>query len=300
MMSLLPHEPRIVDTAHQQVLTERCLLPELPALRTLFLHLRGTIDATLAPRQPVKLGKPYPLGCCAEISLALQQALRDLDPTQLPPAAVAGHAALARFQAAGGTSRRVWGYQRGRGMRHALLIGTLLIDAAQDSSDASLAPVALTPFAQAGLTPLRDHRHFALLAAAEWQAHVYPNHVLPALAPYAPLIVLVPGGSVRLEADVHYMLALARRGGFASSAAVLAMPAMTPALFGAIANVLAQAGFEVAADAPQGRAAALDLCRQYRDAGTRDADARHEATLTTLARANRALQVLQVAARPAG
>lgn len=300
MMSLLPHEPRIIDAPRQQVLTERCLLPELPALRALFLHLRGTIDATLARRQPVKLGKPYPLGCCAEISLALQQALRDLDPAQLPPAAIAGHAALARFQAAGGTSRRVWGYQRGRGMRHALLVGTLLIDAAQDSSNAGLPPVALTPFAQSGLTPVRDHRHFALLATADWQAHVFPNHVLPALAPYAPLVVLAPGGSVRLEADAPYMLTLARRGGFASSAAMLAKPPMTSALFGAVANVLAQAGFEVATDALQGQATALDLCRQYRDAGTRDADARHEATVTTLARANHALQVLQVAARAAG
>jgi hypothetical protein len=300
MMSLLSHEPRIVDAARQQVLTERCLLPELPALRALFQHLRGNIDAVLAQRQPVKLGKPYPLGRCAEISLALQQALRDLDPAQLPPAAVAGHAALARFQAAGGTSRRLWGYQRGRGMRHALLVGTLLIDAAQDSSAAGLPPVALTPFAQAGLTPVRDHRHFALLAAAEWQAHVFPNHVLPALAPYAPLVALVPGGSVRLEADAPYMLALARRDGFSSSAAVLAMPPMSPALFGAVADVLAQAGFEVAADAPQGKAAAMDLCRQYRDAPPGAAAARHETTMAALARANHALQVLQVAARPAG
>lgn len=300
MMSLLPHEPRIVDAARQQVLTERCLLPELPALRALFLHLRATVDATLAQRQPVKLGKPYPLGCCGEISLALQEALRDLDPAQLPPAAVAGHVALARFQAAGGTSRRVWGYQRGRGMRHALLAGTLLIDAAQDTTDASLPPVALTPFAQAGLTPVRDHRHFALLAGTQWQAHVFPNHVLPALAPYAPLLMLVPGGSVRLEADAHYMLALARRSHFCSSAAVLAMLPMTAALFGAVGDVLTQAGFEVAADAAHGKAAALDLCRQYRDAGKRAADARHEATIAALARANHALQVLQVAARPAG
>ncbi|AVR98600.1 hypothetical protein [Pseudoduganella armeniaca] len=300
MMSLLPHEPRILDTARQQVLTERCLLPELPALRALFLHLRGGIDATLGQRQPLKLGKPYPLGCCAEISLALQQALRELDPAQLPPAAIAGHAALARFQAAGGTSRRVWGYQRGRGMRHALLVGTLLIDAAQDSSAAGLPPVALTPFAQAGLAPVRDHRHFALLAGTDWQAHVYPNHVLPALAPYAPLVALVPGGSVRLEADAPYMLALARRDGFSSSAAVLAMPSMTAALFGAVADVLAQAGFTVAPDALQGKAAALDLCRQYRDAGARTADARHQATMTALARANEALQVLRVAAQSAG
>ncbi|WEF32652.1 hypothetical protein [Pseudoduganella chitinolytica] len=300
MMSLLPHEPRIVDAARQQVLTERCLLPELPALRALFLHLRASADATLAQRQPAKLGKPYPLGCCAEISLALQEALRDLDPGRLPPGAVAGHAALARFQAAGGTSRRVWGYQRGRGMRHALLAGTLLIDAAQDTTDATLPPVALTPFAQAGLAPVRDHRHFALLAATQWSAHVFPNHVLPELAPYAPLLMLVPGGSVRLEADAPYMLALARRSDFSSSAAVLAAPPMTTALFGAVGNVLAQAGFDVAADAAQGKAAALDLCRQYRDAGTRAADARHEATLTALARANHALQVLQVAARPAG
>lgn len=299
MMPLLPHEPRIDDAARQQVLTERCLLPELPALRALFLHLRATVDATLAQRQPVKLGRPYPLGCCAEISLALQETLRDMEPAQLPPAAIAGHAALARFQAAGGTSRRVWGHQRGRGMRHALLVGTLLIDAAQDSVDAALPPVALTPFAQAGLTPVRDHRHLALLAEAQWHAHVFPNHVLPALAPYAPLLMLVPGGSVRLESDTHYMVALARRSGFSSSAAVLSLPPMAQHLFAAVHTVLAQAGFDVAADAAQGKAAALDLCRQCRDEGTRAADDRHQRSMAALARANLALEVLRVSTRSA-
>ena len=299
-VSLLPHEPRIADPARQQVLTERFLLPELASLRALFVHLRANVDAGLAQRYPVQLGRAYPVGRCLEISVGVQQALRELDFVGLPAAPAQGLAALARFMQRGGGARVVWGALHGRALRHVLLFGTLCIDTAHDSMDPRLPPVALTPFAQAGLTPIHDHRQFALLAGRDGQAHVLPNHVLPELAPYAPLLLLVPGGTVQLASGTDYMLALARRSGFTSSAGALTLPAMPDHLFTVTAQTLASAGFDVAPDAQQGKATALERCRLYRDATPRVADAQQKAAFMALEKANDALRVLTVAARPAG
>ena len=297
-LPLLPHEPRIVDPARQRMLTERFLLPELRALRALFTHLRAAVDAELAQRYPVRLGRPYPAGRCPEISVAVQQALSELDFVGLPAAPGQGLTALARFMQHGGSARVVWGALHGRMLRHVLLFGTLCIDVAQDSEDSGSPPVSLTPFAQAGLTPIRDHHQFALLAGRAGQAHVFPNHVLPELAPYAPLLLLVPGGTVQLASGTDYMFGLARRSGFTSSAGALDLPAMADHLFTVTAQTLAAAGFNVAPDAPQGKAAALERCRLYRDATPRAADGLHTAAVTALAKANDALRVLAVAARP--
>ena len=70
-------------------------------------------------------------------------------------------------------------------------------------------PVAILPFREARLTPVRDHRHFALLARSSWQATVYPNHVLPALAP--ELAVYAVGSGLAIDGalvEAHVMAAL--------------------------------------------------------------------------------------------
>jgi hypothetical protein len=298
-LSLLPQEPRVADPARQQMLTERFLLPELASLRALFAQLRTHVDAELAPRFPSRLGQPYPAGRCLEISTALQATLAALDFTTLQPQPADGYRALVRFLQGGGNARVVWGAQHGMALRHVLLFGTLCIDGAQDSVDASLPALALTPFSRTGLTPVHDHRQFALLAGRAGGAHVFPNHVLPELAPYAPLLVMVPGGSVQLAADTPYMLALARRSGFTSSAGALTLPGMPDHLFRVTAQTLMAAGFDVAEDASQGRLAGLERCRQYRDASTRTADAQQKAAAAALDKANRALQILTVAVQPA-
>lgn len=298
-VSLLPHEPRVADPARQQMLTERFLLPELPSLRALFMRLRAHVDVELAQRYPARLGQPYPAGRCLEISNALQATLASLDFTTLQPEPADGYRALVRFLQGGGIARVVWGAQHGKTLRHMLLFGTLCIDGAQDSADASLPPLALTPFSRTGLTPIHDHRQFALLAGRVDGAHVFPNHVLPELAPYAPLLVMVPGGSVQLAADTPYMLALARRSGFTSSAGALTLPGMPDHLFRVTAQTLMAAGFDVAEDAAEGRMAGLERCREFRDAGVRKADAQQEAAAVALDKANRALHMLTVAVQPA-
>ena len=298
--NLLPHEPRIVDAPRQQFLTERFLLPALASLEALFLHLRGSVDAALSAATPVKLGKPYPQGQCLEITLAVQEMLRDVESQSLPAAAAAGHAAIGAFLQHGGNGRQVWGVLRGRYFQNAFLFGTLYVDVANDTVVPTKPKVEILPFRQAQLTPVRDHCHFALMASHYWRAHVFPNHVVPELAPYAPIVVLIPGGSVRLEADTRYMLALTQAGGFSSSAQMLARAPMPDNLFRMMADTLATAGFAVAQDAAQGKARGLELCAAYRDEGRRAGDRHQGEMASAVQKANGELRQLQVATRPNG
>ncbi|QGZ40985.1 hypothetical protein IP92_03706 [Pseudoduganella flava] len=290
---LLPNEPRIADD-RQRTLTERHLLPALGPLRALFLHLRTQLDPQLAARQSVKLGMPYPHGQSLEIASAIQAALNNLDPDTLPPNAAEGIAALVPFLMAGGDARVTWGVRHGAQFHNALLLGTLYVDVAQDAAAPHAAPVALLPFADAGMVPLRDHRHFALLAGRCWEAQVYPNHLLPELAPYAPLIVLIPGASLRLESDAAYMAGLAAAGGFASPARVLEGATLPEEAFRLAAGLLQQAGIAMPTDPAAGRLRALELCARYRDQGRRPGDAYQRAALERLAHVNTLLQPLVV------
>ncbi len=295
--ALLPNEPRIADEL-QQTLTERYLLPALPALRALLVELRGRLDPVLSARAPVKLGRPYPLGQSMEITQALHEMLGGLNAGTLPGRAAEGYAALSAFHALGGSLRQVWGALRGTHFHNAFLFGTLYVDVAADSIAPGGAKVDIAPFRQARMTPVRDHRHFALLAQSAWHATVYPNHVLPALAPYAPLIMLVPGGSVRIEADAPYMGELALAGGFTSSADALNGPAMPPDLFNLVADTLRKAGITVAGNAAKGQQEALGMCVRYRDGRRRPGDLHHVRALELLAKANSLLGALHVSAQP--
>jgi hypothetical protein len=291
--TLLPNEPRIAD-ALQQTLTERFLLPALPALQALLEDLRTRIDPVLAARTPARLGQPYPRGQSLDIVQAMHDTLRQLDAATLSARAADGFAAMAAFHAHGGSLRQVWGALHGTHFHHAFLFGTLLVDVSADAAGGSGRKVDIVPFRQSRFTPLRDHRHFALLAETAWHATVYPNHLLPALAPYAPLVMLVPGGSVRIEADAAYMHELALAGGFTSSADVLNGPAMPPDLFALVADTLRKADVATADDAAQGRHEALRLCVRYRDQGRRAGDLGHARAIELLARANGVLATLQV------
>lgn len=294
--SLLPNEPRIAD-ALQQTLTERYLLPVLPALRALLVDLRNLVDPVLASRLPAIDRRPYPHGQGMAITHALHEMLGDPDAGTLPGPAGEGFAALRDFHEHGGSLRQVWGAMNGRHFHHAFLFGTLYADVAADATVPGSDKVTILPFREARLTPVRDHRHFALLARSSWQATVYPNHVLPALAPYAPLIMLMPDGSVRIAPDVAYMSGLALASGFASSADALHGPAMPPDLFALLAGTLREANIAVAPDAAKGRQEALALCVRYRDGRRQPGDVHHVRALDLLAKAGSLLHALHVPAQ---
>lgn len=58
----LPNEPKLPNPEQQDLLTQRFLAPVSTQLIQLFTTLRRQLDRSLRAKQPVKLGKPYPLG----------------------------------------------------------------------------------------------------------------------------------------------------------------------------------------------------------------------------------------------
>ena len=269
---LLPNEPRILDWAREQALSERYLLPNLTALEVFFQGLRAGLDAPLSQARPFKLGKPYPLGQCLEISQAAEQCLTQLAHLTVHGPAAQGQAALLGFMRAGGTVRQVWGDLRGEYFQNAFVVGTLYVDVSNDTVFSHKPKVEILPFNEARLVPVEDFWHFIKVARSYWKAEVYPNFILPSLAPYFPLLVAIPGGSLRLEGASSYMFSLARQSGFTASAQVLEALDISDELFNAMRQCLAGSPLQTAATPAQGKAAALHLCQHYRH---------HEPTMST-------------------
>lgn len=292
--NLLPNEPRIIDEARQYNLTKRFLMPALRNIETLFLDLRTRLDPKLSGAQPVKNGKPYPLGQCLEISLAVQKQLQRVDIKQLSKSGTQGYKALVAFQRHGGVMRQVWGDLRGQYFQNAFLIGSLYVDTSNDTVVPTKPKVEILPFAEARFSPVRDFRHFAQIAAQYWRAQIFPNHLIPSLAPYFPLISVVPNEGVQLQNCSDYMLALARRDAFVSSEAVLATAFENEDLFQLLSKHVSGSTLEIAQDAQQGRELAVQYCRQYRADGRHHSDEQRKAAIKSLIHANNYLARLTV------
>jgi hypothetical protein len=261
---LLPNEPRVPDWEHQQALTERFLQPELAKLEALFLALRTQLDLALAAAQPLKNDKPYPLGQCLEISLAAMQELKRQPITAFSADAAAGYRALHAFLSAGGQMRQVWGDLRGEYFQNAFVVGTLYLDVANDTVVPSKPKVEILPLENAHFVPITDYLHFARIATRYWKAHVFPNHVLPELAPHFPLISVTPNGQIRLQSSTDYFLSLTRLSGFQPSEDTLADLPFDNTLFDLFARCCAGSGFTVADNAAAGQELAIQHCRHYR------------------------------------
>jgi hypothetical protein len=261
---ILPSEPRILNESFEQELTDRYLMPALIGLERFFLKVRAEVDATLQPQQPIKLGKPYPLGQCLEITQAVQKRLKNINLSDLDDATTSGHLALLAFLSAGGSMRRIWGDLRGQFFQNAFQIGTLYVDVSNDTVVPTKPKVEILPFAKSQLTPVTDFQHFKRIAERYWQDRVFPNHVLPELAPYCPLLHINPAGQVRLYDPTKYMIAMTRSTGFQASEEVLREPAMPAELFALVAENLQSIKLKIARTPEQGRAEALNHCRIYR------------------------------------
>lgn len=261
---LLPNEPCLHLPAAERALTERHLLPVLSELEVFFLAVRRQLDPELERLQPVKLGKPYPLGQCLEIALAVEKRLRTVDETDLPAVAVPGLRAFKAFLRAGGAFRQVWGDLRGQYFQNAFQLGSLYVDVSNDTVVPTKPKVEVLPFEAANFVPIRSFTQFRQIATAYWQDQIYPNHVLPELAPHCPLIHVSKDGRIKLHDATQYMLAMTHADAFRPSEAVLREAPMPAALFEQIRSALAGHGHRLPSDPEQGRRLALQHCRHFR------------------------------------
>jgi len=163
---LLPNEPRILNPDTQAALTARYLLPVSPELEACLRAVRRQLDPELERLQPVKLGKPYPLGQCLEIALAVEKRLRTVAETELPAAAVPGLRAFKAFLRAGGAFRQVWGDLRGQYFQNAFQLGSLYVDVSNDTVVPTKPKVEVLPFEAANFVPIRSFTQFRQIATS--------------------------------------------------------------------------------------------------------------------------------------
>ncbi|CAN7439005.1 hypothetical protein LJR219_002858 [Phenylobacterium sp. LjRoot219] len=297
--ALLAETPEVRDAPRQQALTEQFLAPELASLEALLLGLRADIDPVLQRERPHRGAKPYPSGQCLGITAAVQRRLSTVDPAQLPPPAARGYAALAAFARSGGVIRRVWGDLRGRYFQTALVVGALYVDVANDTVVATKPKVEILPFTEAGFSPIADYGHYARIADSYWGGETLPNHLLPDLAPYLPVLRIDPAGRVNLAASTRYMLGLTLANRFSPSETALSAPPLAATRFSLLAAALQRAGIQPAPDAAHGRNQALACCQRYRAEGRHDAPEALVAALRAAEPANRALAAVNLAAKAA-
>jgi len=270
--TLLPNEPRIIDEVKQHELTERFLMPALPHLEAFFLDIRAQLDPILCAARPFKAGKPYPLGQCLEISQAVQERLQHINFPLLNASAAQGYIALAMFQSHGGSIRQVWGDLRGQYFQNAFLVGTLYIDTSNDTVVPTKPKVEILPFAKAQFSPIRDYQHYMHIASRYWGAQMYPNYLIPSLAPYFPLISFTPKKGVHFESSSSYMLALTRRNAFRTSKDVLNTVFDNEDVFRLLANYAIGISAYVAQSREEGSDLALQYCQQYSAKGLHYSD----------------------------
>lgn len=261
---LLPSEPRLEHPAQAHLLTEEHLLPKLADLEVFFLVVRESVDSVVCAAQPIKHDKPYPLGQCLEITLAVQKYLQVLDPNSLPIRAQSGYRALKRFLAAKGSMRRVWGDLRGQYFQNALLIGALYVDVSNDTVVVTKPKVEILPFEYSGLCPIQDYAHFAHIAEKYWKEEAWPNHVLPELAPAFPVLTISKQGHVTLRDSGEYLVALNFRHAFRLAESYLSRSPMPKAAFDMITKRLKDSPYRLASTSERGRRQAILAVRTYR------------------------------------
>ena len=241
-------------------------MPVLQEFEAFLLYVRRQLDPELERIQPVKLGKPYPLGQCLEIALAVQSRLLLLKESEVPSEVVIGFRALRAFKRSGGEFRQVWGDLRGQYFQNAFLVGTLYVDVSNDTVVPTKPKVEVLPFESANFEPIRSFDQFRTIAESYWKHKIYPNHVLPELAPHCPLIHVTDTGRIEIHEATQYMLAMAHVDAFRPSEEFLRAASMPVDLFETIRSILIKQGHkQLPLDPTEGRKFALQKCKQFRE-----------------------------------
>lgn len=260
--ALLTQEPAPV-TPEDADRTARFLLPRLDVLERFLLDVRAEVDAELAGTLASPSGKPYPLGCCREITLCAMERLK----ARIASPGCEASLTLAAFIQDGGALRCIWGILRDRYFQTALQAGSLYVDVANDTVVVTKPKVEILPIEQSGMEAVRDAAHFARIAGAYWGLTVYANTAVPSLAPMLPMIGVAPGSSPGLLSATGYMVELFCRDRFRSAEAWLETGPEPPEEV--VEQLRTRYGPQLPPLGPgEGREQAVQACRTYRSSGS--------------------------------
>ncbi|NQE60829.1 hypothetical protein [Caulobacter sp. RHG1] len=199
--------------ATQAALTERFLLPALAEIEAALLELRVDTDQALAGKVPTYKGKPYPYGCCHEITLDVMGRVAAFAAQRRSP----GQLALNDFFRRGGRGKLIWGVLRDSYFQNAMHLGGLYVDVSNDTVDVTKPKVEILPMDRSGLVLIQDAVHFARVAERYWDARAYANTLLPSLAPLFPVVLVDSRGQITIQSNAGYMKRLLGTDSFVRS-----------------------------------------------------------------------------------
>ncbi|WP_462173739.1 hypothetical protein [Pseudoalteromonas xiamenensis] len=190
---------------------------ELFELEKQLVMLRVESDLTLLPHLPYFSGKPYPLGRCKEI--------RDEVYTRFVKALESNTSApfqkINAYLKQGGVIEKAWGSLRDEYFQNAMIIGKWYVDVSNDTVYPNKPRVEIVELDKANFHPITTFEKFSEIAKKYWEVEIYTNTVLPALAPYFPLICVNKKGISWLAAANDNMVAVAMNSQFQLSERVL-------------------------------------------------------------------------------
>lgn len=235
------------------------------SLEKALAYLRLKADLALAPELPHFAGKPYPLGRCNEIRNKVFdlwcEALQQQDEMAFQP--------IREFLQQGGSLTKVWGSLRDEYFQNAIQVGDWYVDVANDTVNPNKPRVEICQMETSGFGPITSFEQFVAIARTYWEVEIYRNDVVPALAPFLPLLCVNSQGASWLAAANDDMLALATQSGFALSERVLQeMPPVSESLMSRWRQKLSQ----LASESPfyERQYDAQVYCQRYRKAGKHD------------------------------
>ncbi|MFC3031763.1 hypothetical protein ACFOEE_04470 [Pseudoalteromonas fenneropenaei] len=197
---------------------------ELVSLHTSLAKLRLKADLTLLPKYPYFASKPYPLGRCKEIRDEVQRLLlMEFSKTECPAIRK-----IASYVQRGGVVHKAWGSLRDEYFQNAMLVDKWYLDVSNDTVHPNKPRVEVMLLADARFTQITSFELFAQIARSYWQVEIYANTVLPALAPYFPLICVNAAGASWLAAANDDMLAVAVGSQFTLSERIMRAEAPAP------------------------------------------------------------------------
>lgn len=235
---------------------------ELQELEKQLVMLRIDADLTLLPKYPYFATKPYPLGRCKEIRDEVHTRLLDA----LKTSSSAAMQKISQYVQNGGVIEKAWGSLRDEYFQNAMIIDKWYVDVSNDTVYPNKPRVEILLLENANFHPIETFEKFIQIAKNYWQVEVYANTVLPALAPYFPLICVNDKGASWLAAGNDVMVAVAMNSQYQLSERVLSQTTPPPnhvvaSWRSALATHTTDSPFLAQQGCP------LSFCEQYRQAG---------------------------------
>ncbi|TNE61306.1 MAG: hypothetical protein EP335_16530 [Alphaproteobacteria bacterium] len=203
----------LVPDERQTALSQKWLTPDIDNIIAGIARIRAGVDRQYEERKSDAAGEAaphlagrtdirrYPYGYCEPIRDTVWHSLQH---SVCQPGLGQGHfVALRRFLDEGGHWRCIWGeLTHGPYLQNAIQIGTWYIDASNDTVVVTKPKLDVRPLADTNFRNVESLIQYFDVTSHYYDWDIYPNRVVPALAPVFPALAIHRSSGVLLLCDI--------------------------------------------------------------------------------------------------